>query len=114
MQVFICDSNYDDAANIQDVQVVPFLNCRNPLYIGAKEGQVNRMKNAIAREKLGGTSLGFWELNTTDTVYLSKKGKLDASKFKEHDMVFLSNPSRVHEKYRAMYSELVAQIQALC
>ena len=106
MRIYIVDTDYTDVENIQDVPVIPFLNCRNPLFIGAKDQQVRRMRRAIKREKLGGISAGFWELNG-NPGYVTKKGVINWSKLREHDVVFLSNPSRVHESKRDIYTRFV-------
>lgn len=111
MRVYVVDTNYSDLKNIQDVPVVPFLNCRNPLYIGAKEQQVRRVRRAIKREKLGGVAAGFWELNG-NPGYITKKGAINWSKLKEHDVIFLANPERVHESKRAVYTQLVEVLKA--
>jgi len=99
MQFVICESDYSDLP-VQDVPELPFQAAKLPLYIGVKEQQVNRMKNKIDREKLGGNSIGFWEL-------LSKKGTIKWDMLRDHDMVFICAPDRCHELFRGEYSRLV-------
>jgi hypothetical protein len=111
MRVYIVDTDYSDLKNIQDVPAIPFLNCRNPLYIGAKDQQIRRMRRAIKQEKLGGIAAGFWELNG-NPGFVTKKGDINWSKFKEHDVVFLTNPSRVHESKRVVYERFVELLKA--
>lgn len=106
MRVYVVESRYDDqeaGINVTDVPSVPFINCRNPLYIGVRQGQVNRMKKNIHNEKLGGTALGYWEM----TPYVSRKGKVNLDEFKKHDVVFLASPERCSEKVRPVYAELI-------
>ena len=106
MRVYVVDSRYEgDLSNltIVDVPPVPFINCRNPLYIGVRKGQIKRMRNNIKNEKLGGTALGYWEM----TPYVSRKGKINLDEFKKHDVIFLASPERCHEEFRGLYSELV-------
>jgi hypothetical protein len=109
MRVYVVESRFEGDMNnltITDVPSVPFLNCRNPLYIGVKTGQVKRMRNNIKNEKLGGTALGFWEM----LPYVSRKGKVNFDEFKKHDVVFLASPERCHEQFKELYSELVKVI----
>lgn len=112
MRVYVVESRYEgdlvDGLKITDVPVVPFLNCRNPLYVGVRQGQVNRMKNNIRLDKLDGTSIGFWELKG---LYVSKKGNLNLDAFKQHDVIFFADPSRIHETIREAYTAFVAEVK---
>ena len=107
MQVVVCETRYPEEAGEEglhwDVPTIPFLAARNPLYVGVKDQQVSRMKKAIEAEKLGGTSVGFWEL-------ITKKGKLNWELIRAHDVVFISSPSRAHESFRDKYTELLESI----
>lgn len=106
MRVYVVDSRYEGEATsptITDVPPVPFINCRNPLYIGVRRGQVKRMRNNIKNEKLGGVALGYWEM----TPYVSRKGRVNLDEFKKHDVIFLASPDRCHEEFRELYAELV-------
>lgn len=116
MRVYIVESRYEGdletGINVVDVPAVPFLNCSNPLYIGVRQGQVKRMRNNINHEKLGGTSVGFWELNPS---YITKKGKINWDEFKKHDVIFLASPDRIHDNARPAYSQLIKEVtSALC
>ena len=117
MRVYVSETVYDDSGDtlsVTDVPDVPFLNCRNPLYVGVKESQVRRMIRSINREKLGGLSIGFWEL-CGNPSYVSKKGKINLDQFKTHDVIFFASPSRIHPKFKEKYSELIEAVKSrLC
>jgi hypothetical protein len=106
MRVYVVDSRYTDEAvvlNISDVPSIPFLNSRFPLYVGVRQGQVLRMQKAIKQEKLGGVSVGIWNLSP----YISKKGKINWDELNKHDVIFFANPDRICEKYTNIYTELI-------
>jgi hypothetical protein len=110
-KVYIVKSEYDfDAAPMTavDVPPIPFLNCRNPLYVGVKTSQVSRMNKYIQQEKLAGTAIGFWEMNPN---YMSRKGKLNWQALQEHDVVFLSSSERADSKYKEKYEEMIQAIE---
>jgi hypothetical protein len=112
MRIYVVNSDYnfsETGVSVTDVPAIPFLNSRNPLYIGVKEGQVKRMKDNIKNEKLGGLSLGFWELGGTQG-FITKKGKLQLDAFRKHDVIFFADPSRIHEKYRNTYMQLIETV----
>lgn len=109
MRVYIAESRYDSMNSIVDVSNIAFINSRNPLYIGAKEGQVSRMKNNIHQEKLDGMSVGFWELHQKPG-YVTKKGKIQIELFRGHDVIFFADPNRVHEKFREAYKLLIKTV----
>lgn len=113
MKVYVFDSTYDDSdgtLKINDVNPIPFLNCISPLYIGARQGQVNRMKELINKNKLGGESIGYWNL-TGNPGYVTKKGKLNTEAFKKHDIVLFAHPDRVHEQYRKAYIAFIEEVK---
>lgn len=114
MRVYVFDSTYNDETDgkliVNDVNPIPFLNCINPLYIGARQGQVERMRKLIDKEKLGGNSIGYWNL-TGNPGYVTKKGKLNLEAFKAHDVIMFADPSRVHEQYRAAYVAFIDAVK---
>jgi hypothetical protein len=112
MRVYVVDSRYEgdlvDGLKITDVPSVPFLNCRNPLYVGVRQGQVTRMKNNIHQEKLDGTSIGYWDLKGS---YVSKKGTINYDAFKNHDVIFFANPDRADETIRSSYASFIEVVK---
>lgn len=112
MKVYVCETAYpeqmfDKPATMMawDVPSIPFIGAINPIYIGVKDQQVARMKKLINQEKLGGSSVGFWEI-------ITKKGKVNWEKLREHDAVFIAGPGRVHPDWKDKYTELVEHIVA--
>lgn len=107
MSVFVCETTYPEemGEGLWDVPSIPFFESTNPIYIGVRTGQVSRMKKAISQEKLGGQSVGFWEV-------ITKKGKINWDLLRSHDAVFIASPTRCHEKFREQYSQLVDIIKA--
>jgi hypothetical protein len=107
MKVVVCETRYPDIAgeNLEDVPNLAFQLAVNPIYIGVKDQQVERMKKTINQEKLGGSSVGFWEV-------ITRKGKVNLEKLREHDVVFIAAPTRAHESFRDKYAELVDFIVA--
>ena len=114
MNIYVCETSYVEENGkliFTDVSSIPFLNSVNPLFIGARTGQVNRMKNLIALEKLGGLSIGWWELAGQNPLVF-RSGKINWDKLKEYDVIFFADPSRVHEKIRPSFTAFIEEIKA--
>ncbi len=99
-----------------DVPAIPFINSTYPLYIGVREGQVKRVQKRIEREKLGGVSLGYWELHHGEgKAYLTRQGKLNWDLLKKHDVIIFSDSDRIDPKHTDLYKELISTVSAkLC
>jgi hypothetical protein len=105
MKVHIVDSVYNNLKDITDVPDLSMLNT-NPLYIGARKGQVvrtNKLDNF--------TSVGYWELEQFG--YLDNKGLVRKNVFKKHDAIYITNPQRVDTKYRAAYQNLIETLKGI-
>ncbi len=110
MIVEIATEDYTDLKNIDNVTNLSFQDTVNPLYVGTRIGQVERMKEKMHREKLFGKAIGVWEIKS----FLNKDGTLNAKKFGDFDGVFFSDPSRVHESIREQYELLIIDVTAKC
>jgi len=113
MRVYEFDSIYDDETgklNVTDASAISFLNSTNPLYIGARQGQVTRMKELIESSKLGGCSVGYWNL-TGNPGYITKKATLNLEKLREHDVIIFAHRGRVHEDFREAYGVLIDAVR---
>lgn len=110
MIVEIAIEDYTDLKNIDNVTNLSFQDAVNPLYIGTRLGQVERMKEKMHREKLFGKAIGVWEMKP----FLNKDGTLNAKKFQDFDGVFFSDPSRVHESIREQYEMLILNVSNKC
>jgi len=105
MLVNVVKSDYSDIKNITDVPD-SFNEAKNPLYLGAREGQVKRV-----RKKGKGFACGVWELG--EFGLLTPTGELDNTLWERHDAVFAADPQRVPEKFRATYEKLLWKLKAL-
>lgn len=115
MRVYVTNTVYDDDDYTKpalDILSIPFIEARNPLYIGTRTSQVNRVAKLITEEKLDGTSIGYWEL-VGEPTYLTKKGKLHVENLRKHDVIFISNSDRCDAKYKKVYEDLIKALKDL-
>jgi hypothetical protein len=105
MKVHTVDSVYQNLKDITDVPDVSMLNS-NPLYIGARKGQIMRVNQLD-----NFTSIGYWELQQFG--YLNSKGILRKEVFRKHDVIYAANPDRVDPKYRSVYQRLIETIRGI-
>lgn len=96
-----------------DIQDVPdhFLTGTNPLYIGAKYGQVQRVRKLLDETDKKGFAIGVWDLEKLG--YLTKDGKLNTGLFKSHGYVCGASPDRVPEQFREAYERLLWKLKSL-
>jgi hypothetical protein len=107
MKVTIVDSDYSHSP-IRDIPE-EFLILNNPLYIGARDGQVYRVHQIIDGYKGVGNSIGWWELHRFK--YITEDGKINFDKFDKHDGLFIANPDRVHEAMKETYFRLINELE---
>lgn len=100
----------DGQLSFSDVHPVAFLNSKMPLYIGARTGQVNRMKKNIEQNKLGGSSVGWWEL-AGKNAFVHRSGKINLDKFKEYDVIFFADPERIHDSLKKSYENFITAVK---
>lgn len=112
MKVVITESDYTNPDKIKDVPET-FLTDENPLYIGAREGQVKRVFDLIGeyRENKKGESVGIWDLAFYG--YLYKDGLVNTGKLKEHDVIYMTHPNRVALRFRDEYARLLEYLKTL-
>lgn len=110
MLVEIATEDYSNLQNIDNVTNPSFQDAVNPLYVGTRVGQVERMKERMHKEKLFGQAIGLWEMKP----FLNKNGTINPQKFADFDLVFFSDPERVHESLRAQYTFLINDIISKC
>lgn len=109
MNVQIVESVYYGIQDVGDVNNKDFLKKKNPLYIGAREGQVVRMRKLLDDNDKKGFALGVWELG--ELGYLNTDGSLNKNLFKLHDEVYCARSERVHEQFRPAYERLVEALR---
>lgn len=110
MQVHIVESFYSVEV-VFDVPTYALQQLRNPLYIGARVGQVARVHKILAEKKITGVSIGAWELGKFG--YLNEDGTLNKTNLKRHGVVFMAEADRIPEKFRPAYEHLVKAIEDL-
>ena len=112
MKVCIVHSVYENLQNVSDIPP-DFMEAKNPLYVGAREGQVKRVSTLLEKfpNELQGKAVGFWELDKSG--YLSESGELNKSAFKEHDVIYFASPSRVEKQARNTYERLMWVVKSL-
>lgn len=105
MKVNIVNSDYSDMENIIDVPS-EYLESKEPLYLGARKGQVLRVRNLNH-----GCAVAPWELN--DYFLLDSNGDLVTSSWKRHTEIFAVDPERVTERYRKVYERLIWKLKTI-
>lgn len=110
MQVKIVESFYAEDI-VFDVPTYQLQQVRNPLYIGARVGQVARVHKLMADKKIGGVSIGAWELG--EYGYLDAEGRLNKTNILKHGTVFVARAERIPAEFRDAYTRLLEAIEAL-
>lgn len=104
------ESIYNSPTDIQDVPE-HFLTGENPLYIGAREGQVTRVRKLLDESGKKGFALGWWELEKLG--YITEVGGINRGLFKSHGYVCAAAPERVVEEARFSYEKLLWVLKSL-
>ena len=110
MKVTVAESFYADAV-VFDAPRYLLQQTRNPLYIGARIGQVGRVHRLLEQDKITGMSLGAWELG--EYQYLNSNGTINKEKFLNHGAIFVAEADRIPEKFRPAYVRLLEALQDL-
>jgi hypothetical protein len=110
MEVQVVESFYAQDV-VFDVPTYALQQFRNPIYIGARTGQVARVHKIMAEKKIPGVCIGAWELG--DYGYLDEDGRLNVRAFRQHGMIFMARSERVHEAMRPAYQRLIETLKGL-
>jgi hypothetical protein len=110
MKVNVVESFYSEEL-VFDVPTYALQQVRNPLYIGARTGQVGRVHKIMAEKKIAGVSIGAWELEKYG--YLNEDGTLNKTNLKRHGIVFMARPVRIPAHAKLAYLRLINALEDL-
>lgn len=97
----------------QDIVDVPknFMSEENPLYIGGREGQVQRVRKMLDKADKKGFALGVWELEKLG--YLTSRGEINTSLMKLHGFVCTTSSDRIPIDAREAFERFQCELTAL-
>ena len=110
MNIKVVESFYAQEV-VFDVPTYELQQTKNPLYVGARVGQVARVHKIMAEKKIAGRSIGVWELG--EYGYLDEDGRLIKSAFRKHGKIFFAQPERVPLEFRDAYMRLLNKLETL-
>jgi hypothetical protein len=109
MKLILTESVYHSLDFIVDIPNEILSNVSNPLYIGVRLGQVERVRKRF-KLKNQGRAIGFWDLYKLG--YITSNGK-PTDKCLRHDAIIGGSIDRVPDLLKSLYEKLLWRLKTL-